>query len=152
MSGIYLGLDSNLGDREMNLVTARDLLMKHGVLVVAQSEVLETEPLGGKDQPMYLNQVVEVQTELDPEELLRACKLVEKEMGREDVVMPGVGNVSFGAAKSDATEKAWESRVIDVDILIYRDIEMDGEELTLPHPGVSREWNVAGLRDLGVEL
>lgn len=147
MKSIYLGLDSNLGDREHNLVMARDLLMKHGVLVVAQSEVMDTEPLGGKDQPRYLNQVVEVQTELSPEELLLACKAVEREMGRE-VDMPSLGNVSFGSAPV-AEEKPWESRIIDVDILIYRDIEMNSPRLTLPHPGVDREWNIAGLKDLG---
>ena len=62
----FLGLGTNLGDREMNLVTARDLLMKHDVLVMGQSEIRETEPLGGLDQPKYLNQVIECSTELDP--------------------------------------------------------------------------------------
>lgn len=152
MKGIYLSLGSNLGDREMNLVEARDLLMKHDVLVMGQSEVRETEPLGGKDQPMYLNQVVEVQCSLQPEDLLRVCKQVEKEMGR-DVVIPMAGNVSFGLGKAtqDQAER-WESRIIDVDILFYNDLKMKTQHLTLPHHGWEREWNVDGLRDLGVDL
>lgn len=154
MKGIYLSLGTNLGDREMNLVEARDLLMKHDVLVMGQSEVMETEPLGGKDQPSYLNQVVEVQCTLQPEDLLRVCKQVEKEMGR-DVVVPMAGNVSFGlgATKPNQDEPdRWESRVIDVDILFYNDLKMNGQLLTLPHHGWNRPWNLDGMRDLGVDL
>jgi 2-amino-4-hydroxy-6-hydroxymethyldihydropteridine diphosphokinase len=145
---IYLGLGSNLGDKEMNLVTARDLLMKHDVLVVGQSEVRETEPLGGLDQPMYLNQVIEVATGLDPEKLLLACKLVEKEMGREDVVLPSAGNVSFGApVKRDPSE--YQSRIIDIDVLHFNDVKQSNSVLTLPHPGnIDRDFVMAGLRDL----
>jgi len=127
---IFLGLGTNLGDREMNLVTARDLLMKHGVLVVGQSEIRETEPLGGLDQPMYLNQVVECETDLLPEELLVVCKQVEGEMGRPAALV-------------------WESRVIDVDILYYGDLEIRTATLTIPHPGnLERDFVVEGMRDL----
>lgn len=145
---IFLALGSNLGDREMNLVEARDLLMKHDVLVLGQSEVRETVPLGGLDQPMYLNQVVEVRTELSPEDLLRACKAVEKEMGREDVQV-NLGNVQFGSVK----EKKWESRIIDVDILYMGDLLMDVGNLVIPHLGAaSRDFNVQGMCDLAPDF
>lgn len=145
---IYLGLGTNLGDREMNLIQARDLLMKEGVLVLGQSEVRETEPLGGLEQPLYLNQVVEVQTDLEPIELLRVCKLVEKEMGREDTVVPPVGNLSFGGPARKGPE-SWKSRIIDVDLLMYHDLTMQTPELQLPHPGNrERDFVMAGIRDL----
>jgi len=106
--------------------------MKRGVLVVGQSEIRETKPLGGKDQPDYLNQVVECETDLNPQELLKVCKEVEKEMGRED-------------------GEKWESRIIDVDILFYGDQRVHLPGLTIPHPGVKdRDFVVEGLRDLGV--
>jgi len=147
---IYLGLGTNLGDREMNLIEARDLLMKHGVLVMGQSEVRETEPLGGLDQPMYLNQVIEVQTELEALELLRVCKEVEREMGREDVQMPGVGNLSFGAPKPKGPSE-WKSRIIDIDILIFNDLELSSPEIQIPHPGnLERDFVMAGIKDLSL--
>lgn len=145
---VFLGLGTNLGDREMNLVTARDLLMKQDVLVVGQSSVLETEPLGGLDQPMYLNQVVECTTDLSPQDLFKACKTVEKEMGRP-VVVP-TGNVVFGAKP---TEKKWESRIIDIDILFYEDQIVNDPILTIPHPRLTeRSFVMEGVLELSPEL
>ncbi len=139
---IFLGLGTNLGDREMNLVTARDLLMKHDVLVVGQSDVRETEPLGGLDQPKYLNQVIECSTELDPFALLEACKQVEREMGRP---VP-LGNVSFGQTKK------WESRIIDIDILLYGDEKIDTPNLKIPHYDLkNRQFVIEGITDLGFQ-
>lgn len=144
---VFLGLGTNLGDREMNLVTARDLLMKHDVLVMGQSSVLETKPLGGLDQPDYLNQVVECQTELQPEELLRACKAVEQEMGRP--VSLDLGNVQFGAKVAPR----WESRVIDIDILFYGDWVVKTPILTIPHPGASeRDFVLRGVLELAPDF
>lgn len=145
---VFLGLGTNLGDREMNLVTARDLLMKHDVLVVGQSSVLETEPLGGLDQPMYLNQVVECVTELQPKELFIACKTVEKEMGRETSVP--TGNVQFGAK---AAAPMWESRIIDIDILFYEDWVVKDAMLTIPHPRLTeRDFVMKGVLELSPHL
>lgn len=127
---VFLGLGANLGDREANLVTARDLLMKHGVLVVGQSRVRETEPLGGKKQPKYLNQVIECSTGLSPLELLKVCKIVEREMGRLE-------------------DKKWESRIIDIDILLYGDEKIDTPTLTIPHyDTMNRQFVIDGIRDI----
>lgn len=155
MVHVFLGLGTNLGEREANLVTARDLLMKHDVLVLGQSEVRETEPLGGLDQPKYLNQVIECSTELPPFELLQTCKMVEKEMGRP-VEVP-VGNVAFGLAKNKKSPEAsgenvgaaiWESRIIDIDILLYGDEKIDTPLLKIPHSGIDRDFVQAGIKDI----
>lgn len=152
---VFLGLGTNLGDREANLVLARDLLMKHDVLVMGQSNILETEPLGGLDQPLYLNQVVECQTELSPQELLRACKMVEREMGRP-VEMPLFGNVSFGLGAGGATNKSaprWESRIMDIDILFYGDWILKESALTIPHPGIlERPFVIDGVLELSPDF
>ncbi len=148
---IFLGLGTNLGDREANLVMARDLLMKHDVLVLGQSNVLETEPLGGLDQPMYLNQVVECQTELSPQELLLACKEVEREMGRP-VQLATLGNVKLGfgqKTEAEAVKPKWESRIIDIDILLYGDWIVKEEGLVIPHAGIQdRPFVLEGLCEL----
>ncbi len=148
---VFLGLGSNLGDRELNLVTARDLLMKHDVLVMGQSEVRETEPLGGLAQPKYLNQVVECQTELSPRELLLVCKAVEAEMGRP--VKLAMGNVQFGKAAEAKPERRWESRIIDVDILFYGDWLVHESDLEIPHYATpERTFVLEGLCDLAPEF
>lgn len=129
---IFLGLGTNLGDREANLVQAKDFLMKKGVMVVGQSSVRETEPLYGADQPDYLNQVIECESDLDPVQLWRACEAVEKEMGR-DMKRKGVG----------------ESRIIDIDILFYDQELVMAPRLNIPHKGtLNRRFFLEGMNDL----
>ena len=151
---VFLGLGTNLGDREMNLVRAKDLLMKHDVLVLGQSKVEETEPLGGLDQPKYLNQVVECQTELQPEALLGVCKQVEKEMGRP--VEVSLGNVQFGKKSKEGKiglRPRWESRIIDIDILFYGEQVVDLPTLKIPHPGVlERDFVLRGVLELAPDF
>ena len=80
----YLGLGSNVGDREANLRRALAPLEGQGIEVLAASSIYETAPQGEvTDQPDFLNAVLRVATELGPEELLDACKRVERELGRE---------------------------------------------------------------------
>lgn len=159
---IFLGLGSNLGEREANLVVAKDLLMKHNVLVIGQSQVLETDPLGGIDQPKYLNQVVECQTELAPRDLLFVCKSIEKEMGRP-VQLPMTGVVKIGGGRGDETKamddvdaeggRAWQSRIIDIDILLYENTILDEPDLQIPHSGImERPFVLAGLCELDPNL
>jgi GTP cyclohydrolase-4 len=110
----YLGLGSNLGDRKYNLARALELLMNY--LVVEQvSSVYETEPVGYKEQPLFLNVVCRISTELSPEKLLRLAKKIEAELGRTP---------SFPNAP----------RPIDIDILSYGDEVINDKELTVPHP------------------
>jgi 2-amino-4-hydroxy-6-hydroxymethyldihydropteridine diphosphokinase len=132
----YLGLGSNQGDRAANLRAARDALGHEGVRVVASSSVYETEPQGEvTDQPDFLNACLEVDTELDPEELLGVCKEVERELGREP------GGQRHGP------------RPIDVDVLLLGRIEHRSDALTLPHPEIrSRRFVLEPLLELDPEL
>lgn len=146
---VFLGLGTNLGDRENNLVTARDLLMKHDVLVIGQSSILETKPLGGLDQPLYLNQVIECITEQSPQNLFLVCKAVEKEMGR-DVILP-TGNVQFGGGKQEqiGLRPRWKSRIIDIDIIFYGDEILEDALITIPHPRLTqRSFVMEGVLEL----
>lgn len=118
--GGYLGLGSNVGDRAANLRAARDALRRRGIGVLASSSLYETAPQGELlDQPDFLNACLAIATRLGPEELLGACKAVERELGR------GPGGIRHGP------------RPIDVDLLLLGELEYSSERLTLPHPEVS---------------
>jgi 2-amino-4-hydroxy-6-hydroxymethyldihydropteridine diphosphokinase len=132
----YLGLGSNVGERRAHLQAAVDHLAPHDVAVLACSSLYETEPVGlVLDQPDFLNACVRVRTELGPEELLDACKAVEREVGRD------VGGVRHGP------------RVIDVDLLLLGEREYHSERLTLPHAEVSsRRFVLVGLLELDPDL
>lgn len=129
----FLGLGSNVGDRLANLRAARDAVP---VTVVASSSVYETEPQGDvTDQPDFLNAAIEIETELGPEELLDACKTVERELGR------AAGGVRHGP------------RPIDVDVLLLGGLEHRSGRLTLPHPEIgARRFVLAPLVELDPEL
>ena len=132
MSRGYLGLGSNVGERRGHLEAAVLALPQHGVEVVASSSVYETEPVGlVLDQPEFLNACLRIDTELDPEGLLDACKAVERELGRE----PG------GARHGP--------RPIDVDVLALNGVKYRSPRLTLPHPEVrSRRFVLVPLLEL----
>jgi 2-amino-4-hydroxy-6-hydroxymethyldihydropteridine diphosphokinase len=132
----YLGLGSNIGDRRAHLKSAAAELGNHGVEVVASSSVYETEPVGlVLDQRSFFNACVRVTTALGPEELLDACKAVERELGR------AAGGPRHGP------------RVIDVDVLLLGDLQYASERLTLPHAEVSsRRFVLVPLLELCSEL
>lgn len=132
----YLGLGSNVGDRRANLQAAVAALPRHGVEVEASSSVYETEPVGlVLDQREFYNACLRVRTSLGPEQLLDACKAVERELGRE------AGGVRHGP------------RVIDVDLLLLGSIEYSSERLTLPHASVvERRFVLVPLLELEPDL
>jgi 2-amino-4-hydroxy-6-hydroxymethyldihydropteridine diphosphokinase len=135
----YLGLGSNVGDRRAQLQTAVDMLGAHGVRVLASSSTYDTDPVGEVlDQPSFLNACLRIETELGPEELLDACKGVEREMGR---VQPGEGYVRHGP------------RPIDVDLLLLGDVSYASERLRLPHEQVlARRFVLVPLLELDFDL
>lgn len=132
----YLGLGSNVGDRESHLQRAIEGLAGRGVAVDAASSLYETEPVGEiLDQADFLNAAVRVITALDPDQLLDVCKAIEAEMGR-DLDGPRHG-----------------PRPIDIDLLLLGEIEMSTERLTLPHPEVtSRRFVLEPLLELDPDL
>jgi 2-amino-4-hydroxy-6-hydroxymethyldihydropteridine diphosphokinase len=132
----YLGLGSNVGDREEHLRAAVRLLSEHGVEVEAVSSLYETEPVGEiLDQPDFLNAAARISTDLGPEQLLDLCKAIELEQGRV-----------FGAPRHGP-------RPLDVDLLLLEDLQVSSERLTLPHPEVtSRRFVLEPLVELDPEL
>jgi 2-amino-4-hydroxy-6-hydroxymethyldihydropteridine diphosphokinase len=135
----YLGLGSNVGDRRANLQAATDRLGAHGVTVLASSSTYDTDPVGEiLDQPSFLNACLRIETDLEPEALLDACKAVEREMGR---AQPGESYVRHGP------------RPIDVDLLLLGDATYASERLRLPHEQVlARRFVLIPLLELDFEL
>lgn len=112
----YIGLGSNLKDRMRNLSEATELIEENSkIKVLKRSSVYQTEPVGVKDQPDFLNMVLEVETALSPSELLDFLQDVEKKMRRK-------------------RERKWGPRNIDLDLLLYENKVMSSAKLTLPHP------------------
>lgn len=109
MPHVFLGLGSNLGDRMEQLQTALDHLQQAGIQVEKVSAVYETEPVGYKDQPKFLNMAVRVQTNFLPLDLLTCIQNIEKEMGRKRDI-------------------PWGPRTIDIDLLLYDDLVLKLED------------------------
>jgi 2-amino-4-hydroxy-6-hydroxymethyldihydropteridine diphosphokinase len=113
----YVGLGSNLGERELTLRRALELLeMTHGIDVVAVSSFRETEPWGYADQPPFVNAAAALETELTARALLDVLLHVERELGRTRE------GPRFGP------------RTVDLDLLLYDDEQLDEPGLTVPHP------------------
>ncbi len=119
MKTVYLGLGSNVGDREANLREALERLETDGIRVVRRSSLYETEPQDLRDQPWFLNAVVEVETDLFPLQLLAHIQNVEREMGRRRLTPKGPRN-------------------IDIDILFYGRSVIHTPELQTPHPRIAQ--------------
>jgi 2-amino-4-hydroxy-6-hydroxymethyldihydropteridine diphosphokinase len=116
-----------------NLSAARRRLRQKGLRIVRQSRVIETEPWGVRDQPRFLNQVIEGTWSGTPRQLLRAAKQVEREGGRRPT-------------------KRWGPRLIDVDVLLFGDRRVELRDLIIPHPRIAeRPFVLESLRDLGVK-
>ena len=134
MSTAYVALGSNLGDREENLRSALKHLEENKVRVVNVSTFIETEPYGVTDQPGFINAVCQVETELEPLELLRLLLKIELEMGRVRI-------------------RRWGERNIDLDLLLYEDACVVSEELTLPHPDMqNRDFVLLPLAEIAGEV
>ncbi len=111
----HLLIGGNLGDRHANLAAARQLIGQHVGTLVKISSLYETQPWGVADQPDFLNQALEVSTDLKPVELLQALLKIEGDIGRK-------------------REEKWTARTIDIDILFYDAKTLNTSELELPHP------------------
>ncbi len=115
MTKVYAGLGSNLGNEEENIARAIDRIdARDGICVKEKSRLYNTIPVGGPPQPDYVNCVIGLETEIEPQELLKEFKEIEIELGRK----PGV---------------RWGPRVVDLDILLYGDWIVDDNNLKIPH-------------------
>lgn len=130
ISGIFILLGSNLGDRKKQLDRAVELIEQSIGAVVARSAVYETASWGIEEQPSFYNQVVEVDTGLSPFQLLTHLNDIEAKMGRKRHVK-------------------WGSRLIDLDILYYKKEIIDTVDLRIPHPGIpNRKFTLIPLVEL----
>jgi 2-amino-4-hydroxy-6-hydroxymethyldihydropteridine diphosphokinase len=130
----YLGLGSNLGDRESNLREALERLEAAGIRVTHRSSIYETEPRDLRDQPWFLNAVVEVETDLFPLQLLARIQNIEREMGRRRVTPKGPRN-------------------IDIDILFYGRSVIATADFQVPHPRIGeRRFVLEPLSEIAPEF
>lgn len=135
MAKVYLGLGSNEGDSEAILSRAVDLLgALPGSRVTAVSSLYRTAPIGGPEQPDYLNQVVGLETRLEPRRLLRETQRIEADAGRTRTVR-------------------WGPRTLDVDILWYHGFKSAAADLQVPHPRMEqRRFVLEPLAELEPDL
>ena len=115
---VFLGLGSNLGDKEANIRNAISLIGERVGLVVRQSSLISTEPWGFESDNQFVNACVLCETTLTPRQVLLATQKIERELGRT--------HKSVGGHYTD--------RLIDIDILLYDDLRVDEPDLQIPHP------------------
>ena len=115
---VYLGLGSNLGNREKNLACAIRLIGERVGEVLRQSHIIETEPWGFESENRFVNGVILCETKLSPREVLGVTQKIEREMGR----------------RKKSTNSGYADRCIDIDILLYDDLRVDDPDLQIPHP------------------
>ncbi len=134
MKTVYLGLGSNIGDREANLRAAMVNISAANIQVLRESPVYETEPVGYANQHWFLNMVVEAETALFPMQLLARTGKIERALGRVRTIPNG-------------------PRTIDIDILLYGDAVVRTARLEIPHPRLhERRFVLAPLADLAPGL
>jgi len=136
MPKLYLGLGSNLGDRKKNITDASMICAALVGTIEALSSLYETEPWGFSSPNKFLNSVICLETDKDPELCLALVKGIEREMGR----------VYF-------CNNEYEDRIIDIDILLYDDLILQTETLTIPHPRMEkRDFVLRPLAEIAPEL
>lgn len=133
VQGIYLLSGSNLGDRKRNLENALQLIQRRIGAVIKCSEVYGSKAWGEKDQPDFYNQVMEVETDIPHEPLLMQLQTIEKELGKLKV-------------------GKWRERLIDLDILYYRNRIVRTPQLIIPHPEIqNRNFTLKPLCEIAGE-
>lgn len=123
---VFLGLGSNLGNRESMLTQAIQLVNERVGEVLRQSSFIETEPWGFNSPNPFLNAVVRCRTTLSPRQLLKATQQIERELGK------GKMHATRRCKKTQLS--TYKDRPIDIDILLYDDLTVDEPDLKIPHP------------------
>lgn len=134
MKSVFLLLGSNLGNRESNLSRAVDSISQEAGEVLQQSFLYETAAWGKTDQPAFYNQAVEIETDLQPEKLLRTLKSIEQKTGR-------------------TSAEKWSARVIDIDIIFYGNEIYKSETLIIPHAFIQdRKFVLEPLNEIAADF
>ena len=115
---VFLGLGSNLGDRQANIERAIELISERVGEVIRRSSLIETEPWGFESENKFLNGVILCETTFTPRQVLRKTQKIERDMGR----------------KKKTSSLQYSDRPIDIDILLYDDLTVDEPDLKIPHP------------------
>lgn len=135
MNKVYLGIGTNIGDRIQNIKDALDAIAHLPSTTVTKiSSVYETEPWGYTEQDNFYNICIEIETGLSPNGILGACLGIEAALGRVRTFR-------------------YAPRVIDIDVLLYNDLKLDSQELTVPHPRIGeRAFVLVPLKDVLPEM
>ena len=143
MATVFLGIGSNVGDRQANFDKAIALLKENeDIQVLKVSSIIETEPQGGPPQGQFLNAVIKIKTDLMPLDLLSQLKIIERRLGR------------LPAGKAGTKGESNSPRSMDLDILFYDDVVIvEGKHLTIPHPRLTeREFVLKPLAEIAPDL
>ena len=131
---VFLGLGSNLGDRQANIERAIELISERVGEVIRRSSLIETEPWGFDSENKFLNGVILCETTLTPRQVLRKTQKIERDMGR----------------KKKTSSLQYSDRPIDIDILLYDNLTVDEPDLKIPHPRMQdREFVMIPLKEIG---
>ena len=134
---VFLGLGSNLGDREENIQKAISLIEERVGTVLRQSSLIETEPWGFESENKFLNGVILCETQLTPRQLLKVTQKIERDLGRKK------------KSASSHFSHLYKDRPIDIDILLYDDLTIDEPDLKIPHPLMQqRDFVMIPLREI----
>jgi 2-amino-4-hydroxy-6-hydroxymethyldihydropteridine diphosphokinase len=140
MTKVYLGLGTNLGDREANLRRAVRLIGERVGTVLRQSSHIETEPWGFESEHKFLNAVILCETDKTPREVLRLTQQIERDMGRKS---------KSQRPSSTVHRPTYTDRPIDIDILLYDNLTVDEPDLKIPHPLMyERDFVMIPLREI----
>jgi len=140
MNVAYIGLGSNLGDRERYLMQALERIEKNPEITITKiSSIYETYPVGITEQPLFLNMVIEIETNFSPFELLNFLQEIESEFGRRREIKWGPRTLDldillYNQENMKSDEIKWGPRTLDLDILLYNQENMKSERLIIPHP------------------
>jgi 2-amino-4-hydroxy-6-hydroxymethyldihydropteridine diphosphokinase len=131
---VYLGIGTNMGNREENIRTALDILIEKGIKVIVTSTLYKTKPYGKADQDYFYNIVVEIDSEFSPFKLLEVLQSVENVMGRKRI-------------------EKWGPRIIDIDILFFGNLVVKSDHLTIPHYDlVNRDFFVRPMSEMSPQF